>query len=96
MCDQSPSDEDTSIPTPATRDWWEPLPTPDEITLAEARRRRRRLLHAGVFRGPDGWELHCERCQRTPVRVYQSKARAERALALHERCCAGVDTSIWG
>ena len=70
--------------------------TAGEIATAARSRRERLALHAGVFRGQSGWELHCDRCGRTPVRVYPSKARAEKARALHDRCCEGVDTTIRG
>ena len=55
-----------------------------------------RVLHPRIHRESYGWELHCDRCQRTPVRVYPSRARAEKARALHDRCCEGVDTTIRG
>jgi len=63
---------------------------------AAANRETGRPLHPRVHREPGGWELHCDRCERTPVRVYPSKARAEKARALHDRCCEGVDTTIRG
>ena len=63
---------------------------------AAANRETGRDLHPRIHREPGGGELHCERCERTPVRVYPSKARAEKARALHDRCCEGVDTTIRG
>ena len=63
---------------------------------AAANRETGRVLHPRIHREPGGWELHCERCERTPVRVYPSKARAEKARQLHDRCCEGVDTTIRG
>lgn len=73
-----------------------PPPTADEIARAAERRRKRRNLHPGVYRGKSGWELHCERCERTPVRVYPSKRRAEKACELHDRCCEGGEFRVWG
>ena len=75
-----------------------PAPTKDMTVAAAAAANREtdRVLHPRIHREPGGWELHCERCERTPVRVYPSKARAEKARQLHDRCCEGVDTTIRG
>ena len=66
------------------------------VAAAAAANRNGHDLHPRVHREPGGWELHCDRCERTPVRVYPSRARAEKARQLHDRCCEGVDTTIRG
>ena len=63
---------------------------------AAANRETGRVLHPRIHREPGGWELHCERCERTPVRVYPSKRRAEKACELHDRCCEGGEFRVWG
>lgn len=65
------------------------------VAAAAAANRDGRDLHPRIHREPYGWELHCERCERTPVRVYPSRARAEKARALHDRCCEGVESHLW-
>lgn len=63
---------------------------------AAANRETGRVLHPRIHRESYGWELHCDRCERTPVRVYPSIHRARKARDLHDRCCEGVDTTIRG
>ena len=75
-----------------------PAPTKDMTVAAAAAANREtgRVLHPRIHRESYGWELHCERCERTPVRVYPSIHRARKARDLHDRCCEGVDTTIRG